>query len=92
MKLLTFILINFLFCNFAYSEADLRSKKISENGHFQVSYVSKLKPIEINNLHAWKIFIKNKAGEDVPNAEIVVSGGMPAHNHGLPTQPQITKS
>ncbi|MGH1537173.1 MAG: FixH family protein [Gammaproteobacteria bacterium] len=57
-----------------------------------MSYISTMQPIEINNLHAWKIFIKNKDGKDIPNAEIHVVGGMPDHNHGLPTQPQITKS
>ena len=92
MRLLILLTIALLLCNPALSETDLASNKISDNGHFQVSYISKLNPIEINNLHAWKIFIKTKDGKDVPNAEVSVIGGMPEHNHGLPTQPQITKS
>jgi len=90
MKLLILIFISFTLCNSAFSETDLRSNKVSDNGHFQVSYISKLEPIEINNLHAWNIFIKDKNGNDVSNAEVSVIGGMPEHNHGLPTQPQIT--
>ncbi len=92
MKRLILFFITLLLCNSAFSETDLASSKISDNGHFQVSYISTMQPIEINNLHAWKIFIKNKDGKDIPNAEIHVVGGMPDHNHGLPTQPQITKS
>ena len=30
-------------------------------------------------------------GKPVENAEVTVSGGMPMHNHGLPTAPQVTK-
>jgi len=92
MKHLIFILFTLALCNSAFSETDLASSKASDNGYYQVSYISILEPIEINNLHAWKIFIKDKNGKDVPNAEISVIGGMPEHNHGLPTQPQITKS
>ncbi len=92
MKHLILIIITFALCNSAFSETDLASSKASENGHFQVSYISKLKPIEINNLHVWKIFIKDKDGKDVSNAEVSAIGGMPEHNHGLPTQPQITKN
>ena len=29
--------------------------------------------------------------ERIENAEILVQGGMPEHNHGFPTQPKITK-
>ena len=58
---------------------------------FKVSYTSKQNPIEINNLHAWFILIKDANGENVLDAEIEAVGGMPEHNHGLPTQPQVTK-
>lgn len=68
------------------------TKDTSDNGYFEVSYTSKLEPIEINNLHAWVIHVKDENGGDVSNAEVTVIGGMPEHNHGLPTQPQITKN
>lgn len=94
-SLITFFILLF-FCATSIaetnSEIDVTTKISSDNGHFQVSYTSKLEPIQINNLHTWVIHIKDKHGNDVPNAEISVIGGMPEHNHGLPTQPQITKN
>jgi hypothetical protein len=62
----------------------------SQRGTFVVSYRSALQPIEINKLHSWLIHIENAAGEAVVGASIEVSGGMPAHNHGLPTRPRVT--
>jgi hypothetical protein len=92
MRIIIIFFISLLLCASALAETDFVASKFSDNGHFQVSYTSKLEPIEINSLHAWIIHIKDKDGEDAPNAEVTVIGGMPEHNHGLPTQPQITKN
>lgn len=66
--------------------------QLTEKQLYKVSYSSKLTPIEINKIHAWIIHIEDKNGIDVLNADVEVIGGMPEHNHGLPTQPQITKN
>ena len=92
MKAIITFFISLLLGTLALAETDLSASKYSDNGHFQVSYTSKLEPIEINNLHTWVIHIKDKDGKDIANAELKVIGGMPEHNHGLPTQPQITKN
>jgi hypothetical protein len=34
--------------------------------------------------------VETAAGEVVESAVITVDGGMPAHNHGLPTAPEVT--
>lgn len=40
----------------------------------------------------WIVEVNNKVGAgEVYPATIAVSGGMPNHGHGLPTQPQITR-
>lgn len=92
MKILITFFIALFLCTSTLAETDLTTSKVSDNGHFQVSYISKLEPVKINTLHAWKIFIKDKNGKDLSNAEVSVIGGMPEHDHGLPTQPQITKN
>lgn len=96
MKSLIVFFILLLLCASTFAETDPAinptTEKASDNGHFQVSYTSKLEPIEINNLHSWIIHIKDNNGKDVTGAEVNVVGGMPEHNHGLPTQPQITKN
>ncbi|MDA0707026.1 MAG: FixH family protein [Proteobacteria bacterium] len=63
---------------------------VSQRGLFVVSYASELEPIQINTLHAWQLHLENAAGDAVLGAVIEVSGGMPVHNHGLPTQPRVT--
>lgn len=90
MKIL-YILIFILFSSSSFAETNQKSTKLSDNQHFKVSYTSKVEPIEINRLHAWLILIQDKNGKRIENAEILVQGGMPEHNHGFPTQPKITK-
>lgn len=92
MKLFILIFITFFLCTSVFAETDLSSSKLSDKKKFQVSYTSKLDPIEINNLHAWIIYIENAKGNAVHDAEVNVIGGMPEHNHGLPTKPQVTKN
>ncbi|MDD9890126.1 MAG: FixH family protein [Gammaproteobacteria bacterium] len=51
---------------------------------------SQMQPMGINQIHSWRLEISNTAGL-VSGANISVEGGMPEHNHGLPTQPQVTE-
>ena len=52
--------------------------------------VSQLTPISINRIHSWEIILTNADGTAVSGAEIEVVGGMPLHDHGLPTEPRVT--
>jgi hypothetical protein len=63
----------------------------SQAGLYRVSYRSELDPIEINKIHAWVLHVTTADGRPVENAEITFNGGMPAHNHGMPTQPSVTQ-
>ena len=58
---------------------------------FVVSYASRLQPISINRIHNWVIHVETADGSPIDNATIAVIGGMPLHDHGLPTMPQVTK-
>lgn len=63
----------------------------SDAGHFQVSYESELDPIAINTIHSWILHIVSADGEALTDAEITINGGMPEHNHGLPTAPRVVE-
>ncbi len=63
----------------------------SKRGLFTVSYDSELQPIEINRIHNWLLHIETTSGDPVAGAGIEVTGGMPLHNHGLPTRPLVTE-
>ena len=64
----------------------------SEKGYYAVSYTSDVEPIEINRIHAWTLHVETVDGIPVEDADISVGGGMPAHNHGLPTKPRVTEN
>jgi len=63
---------------------------LTRSGYYRVSYRSKLQPIAINRIHSWVFHVETPAGTPVTGAMISVSGGMPKHNHGLPTAPRMT--
>lgn len=64
---------------------------LTRSGYYRISFDSTLKPIVINKIHDWVFHIRNPDGDPVTGATISVSGGMPLHNHGLPTDPRMTK-
>lgn len=64
---------------------------ISDAGHYRVTYSSKLAPLGINRIHEWTLHIEAKDGTPLADAGVVVDGGMPEHNHGLPTAPRVTE-
>jgi hypothetical protein len=63
---------------------------VSQRGLFIVRYQAELDLLTINTLHAWQLHLEYADGDAVLGARIEVSGGMPVHNHGLPTQPRVT--
>jgi hypothetical protein len=64
---------------------------ISQSGLFQVSYKSQQQPITINRMHSWVLHVETAGGQPVANADITLLGGMPEHDHGLPTSPRMTQ-
>lgn len=64
---------------------------VSVQGAFQVSYRSELDPIRINQIHDWVLRVTTPDGKAVSGAQIGITGGMPRHDHGLPTQPVVVE-
>jgi hypothetical protein len=48
-------------------------------------------PLRTKTLQAVRIAVADAAGTPVEGATITIDGGMPAHGHGLPTRPRITR-
>jgi hypothetical protein len=48
-------------------------------------------PVRIGQFQSWVATLRDREGRPVSAARIFVDGGMPAHGHGLPTQPQVTR-
>ncbi|MGI9249541.1 MAG: FixH family protein [Woeseiaceae bacterium] len=63
----------------------------AEGDGLRLSYSTPAGPPEINSIHSWILHVKSAEGVPVENARIDVSGGMPEHDHGLPTNPRVTR-
>jgi hypothetical protein len=72
-------------------DLDMATTKLTEDEAFQVTISSNLDPLSLNEIHSWTVHVETADGEAVENAEIAVDGGMPEHNHGFPTAPEITE-
>jgi len=70
---------------------DLSATRLSAQGAYRISYVSRRNPIPLNQIHTWTIHIESASGRPVERAAVSVDGKMPQHFHGLPTRPQVTK-
>ena len=64
--------------------------RISRSGEFRVRYAGDLQPPAINRIHGGVLHLETRTEEAVADAQITIAGGMPEHDHGLPTQPRVT--
>lgn len=63
----------------------------AEKENLLVSYSTPAGPPEINRMHSWILHVETSDGVPVEGAKLTVTGGMPEHDHGLPTQPRVTE-
>ncbi len=74
------------------SDAAGNSWQTISGKYFAVSYQSQTVPLPLNRIHSWQTTIKTvDDGRPVEGAVVKIYGGMPAHRHGLPTQPRTTE-
>jgi len=69
---------------------NLQAGVASEEGHFVGSWSSDPAVPPINMVHQWILHVATPDGAAVEGASITVGGDMPAHGHGMPTQPEVT--
>jgi hypothetical protein len=70
--------------------AESQTEWQSTRGVYTLTVTSSLEPIEINQMHNWIVHITSN-GEPVSKATLAITGGMPAHDHGMPTRPRVTE-
>ena len=64
----------------------------STNKLFRATVTSALEPVVINQIHNWTLHLQTADSALVTDATITVTGSMPAHAHGMPTNPQVTQN
>ena len=86
-----------MYAGFAWAQGsprlpDTGASRLTDEQHFAVRYTSHIDPIAINTMHAWTLHILDRSGKPVTEATVRVEGGMPDHDHGLPTRPRVTQN
>ena len=84
--------ISLLLTLFSASAADVNLPDlngVTDQG-FKIEIYSELSPLSINTIHSWHIRVLDRDDEILELEELNVFGGMPEHDHGLPTQPEVT--
>lgn len=71
--------------------AALHMPQAANAEEFMVTYSTPGGPPEINRIYSWVLHVETDEGVPVEGAAIEVDGGMPAHDHGLPTRPRVTE-
>lgn len=61
------------------------------NGLYLAAIEPEAQEIKQGELQNWILTVKTADGKPVDDAAVTVDGGMPDHNHGLPTAPRMTE-
>ena len=82
------LLLSLCFAN----AADVRLPDLSgvTDRGLKIEIYSELSPLSINQIHSWHVRVLDRNNEILELEELNVYGGMPEHDHGLPTQPEVT--
>jgi len=90
MKIL--IALSLLLTLFFANAADVRLPDlngVTDKG-LKIEIYSELSPLSINQIHSWHVRVLDRNDEILELEELNIFGGMPEHDHGLPTQPEVT--
>lgn len=85
------LIVILLLASLSANAAGQEQSWLSRSGYYRISFESDLKPLVINQIHSWTFHVETQDGEPVVGATISATGGMPLHNHGLPTDPKMTE-
>lgn len=75
----------------AQAELDQSRTRATADGLYLATIEPEAPEIRQGELHAWILTVKTADGKPVGDAQIKIDGGMPEHNHGLPTAPEMTE-
>ena len=64
---------------------------VSDAGRLRGQLAPESGPIAINRFQSWVLELRDASGAPISGAQVAIAGGMPAHGHGLPTQPRVTE-
>ncbi len=81
----------FLIYSSALNAGSLINSEPLSTKNFSLHFYNQSRSLDINKIHRWVIELKDSDGKIVENAKFSLEGGMPEHDHGLPTEPRVTR-
>jgi hypothetical protein len=78
-------------CSTPPPDLDLSLDKLSNSGRYRIAIIAPTPTPAVNQLHSWTVKLATPDGKPIKGAHFAVSGGMPQHYHGYPTQPRVTQ-
>ena len=75
----------------AKPERDLARSQTTAGGLYVAAIEPEVAEVKQGVLHSWVLTVKTADGKPVDDAHVAIDGGMPEHNHGLPTAPEMTE-
>lgn len=70
---------------------DFARTRQTEKSLYAISIAPENEAFDRSVMHSWFVTVTTPDGKPVTGAKFNISGGMPRHGHGLPTEPQVTK-
>ena len=71
------------------AQLDTSTTQMSQAGSYRIRLTPDQEPVTISTLQTWTVHVETADGQAVTGATVSVDGGMPEHNHGLPTKPLV---
>jgi hypothetical protein len=75
----------------ASEEAGVGWHAVSDSGRIAGALAPEAGAVAIGQFQTWVVELRERSGAAVTGADVAIAGGMPAHGHGLPTQPRVTE-
>ncbi len=80
-----------LFCVTLCASALAETTVSGHDDLVHATVLTDLSRLPLNEIHTWRVRLQNDDGEPVSGVAVSVLGGMPMHDHGLPTEPVATE-
>lgn len=75
----------------AKAEVDQSRSKATAKGFYVAAVEPESPVVKQGEMHVWILTVKTPDGQPIDDAKVAIGGGMPDHNHGLPTSPEVTR-
>ncbi len=88
----TLICVGVIFLLFPLNSIAYQKVITSERDVYTLTFTNEQTYIPLRVMHNWYVSFKTKNGKLFIPGQVSIDGGMPAHGHGLPSEPRFTRA